>query len=539
MPWLKMIKGESLGRAFPLDREAMVVGRDNCDLVLDDHLVSKRHARIVRSGDGYLIEDLGSLNGTMVNKQALIGSRLLVDGDEIEVGDTQFVFIDSSTTIKGSLDVSFVAAEQTEQVHPEAKLQALLKIAGSLGGTIDLDGVLEKILEALFTILPQAERGFILLRGEGTDELTLKASRDRQEGSGPPIFSKTIFNHVTKEGRAVLCEDVGADERFDSPSIRESRIRTMICVPLWNHLQQPFGVLQVDTQDEQHRFGEDDLELLVAVAGPVSVAIENARLQVMAVKQAEIEREAMDARKIQLALVPDRHPEVPGYEFWHYYEPAHSVGGDYFDYRPLPSPEHSSGHPGGHWAIAIGDVSGKGMPAALLMARFSSEVSLLLQTEADPAGLVGRLNRNFCAGRTSERFITFLLVLLDSEQNEMTVVTAGHMPPLIRRKDGLVEEISLERKLMLGADADEPYEASRFSIGAGEVVVLYTDGVTDAGRTGREPLNEFGFERLKQALAAAPSEVGLTGKAIKDAAIRHAAGRPQFDDMTLICFGRT
>ena len=170
-----------------------------------------------------------------------------------------------------------------------------------LGGTIHLDGVLGKILEALFTILPQAERGFILLRGEGTGELTLKASRDRRSGSSPPIFSRTIFNHVTREGQAVLCVDVEADPRFGStPSITEARIRTMICVPLWNQEQHPIGVLEVDSQDQQPRFDEDDLELLVAVAGPVSVAIENARLHSMAVEQAEIEQEARDARTFNL-----------------------------------------------------------------------------------------------------------------------------------------------------------------------------------------------------------------------------------------------
>ncbi len=547
MPWLKMIKGESLGRPFPLDREATVIGRDgNCDLVLDDHQVSKRHARIVRSGDSYLIEDLGSTNGTKVNEQTLIGSRSLGNGDVIEVGDTKFVFTESSTTIKGSLDISFAAAGQTEQVHPEAKLQALRKIAGALGGTIDLDGVLRKILEALFTMLPQAERGFILLRCEGTDELALKASRHRQHGLGPPIFSRTIFNHVTSEGQAVLCEDVGADPRFgSSPSIRESRIRTMICVPLWNHEQQPFGVLQIDTQDEQDRFDEDDLELLVAVAGPVSVAIENARLQIMAVKQAEIEQEARDARAIQLAMIPNRHPDLPGYQFWHFYEPARSVGGDYFDYQPIPGSNSPSDQLSDHLAIAIGDVSGKGMPAALLMARLSAEVRLLLQTEPDPAQVVERLNRDMCASRNNDRFITFLLILLDGERHELTVVNAGHMRPMIRRTHGQVEDITQELSgAILGLLSDERYEAGRFSIGPGEVVVLYTDGITDAGMTkGRspdgQPHESFGEERLKQAIAAAPSEVGPTGEAIIDAVRRHATGRPQFDDMTLICFGRT
>lgn len=311
----------------------------------------------------------------------------------------------------------------------------------------------------------------------------------------------------------------------------------MICVPLWNQEQHPIGVLEVDSQDQQPRFDEDDLELLVAVAGPVSVAIENARLHSMAVEQAEIEQEARDARTIQLAMIPDRHPDLPGYRFWHFYEPARSVGGDYFDYRPIPGPEYPSDRPSDRWAIVIGDVMGKGMPAALLMARLSSEVSLVLQSEPDPARVVQRLNRNLCASRTGNRFVTFLLVLLDTERHEMTVVNAGHMSPMIRRSDGRIEVIGeKEAGPPLGIVEDQVYEALSTSMSRGDVVVLYTDGVSEALD------NEGGLfdnERLTQTLAAAPSEVGKVGESILDAIRRHVGGCTQSDDITLLCLGRT
>ena len=224
-------------------------------------------------------------------------------------------------------------------VRPEEKLHAILEIARDLGGTIDLDGVLGKVLETLFRILPQAERGFILFKSERSDDLIIRASKFRDHDAVCPIFSRTIFNYVTSEGRAILCEDIGADDRFaESPSVKESQIRTMICVPLWDRERHSFGVIQIDTRDEHGRFEEDDLELMVAIAGPVSVAIENARLHELAVKQVDMEREAHDARAVQPALIPEKKPHLPGYEFWHFYEPARSVGGDYFDYRPIPDP---------------------------------------------------------------------------------------------------------------------------------------------------------------------------------------------------------
>ena len=276
---------------------------------------------------------------------------------------------------------------------------------------------------------------------------------------------------------------------------------------------------------------------MVAIAGPVSVAIENARLHALAVKQADMEREAQDARAVQLALIPEKKPHLPGYEFWHFYEPARSVGGDYFDYRPIPRSETPFDQPPDRWAVAIGDVSGKGMPAALLMARLSSEVRLLIQTELDPARVVDRLNRDLCASRTDERFITFLLVLLDGERHELTVVNAGHMGPMIRRSDGRIEVIGEEQSgPPLGIMEDQVYEAMITSINSGDVVLLYTDGVNEAlDNEGRL----FGIELLKQTLATAPTEVGKVGESILNAVRHHVAGRTQSDDITLLCFGRS
>jgi serine phosphatase RsbU (regulator of sigma subunit) len=538
MPWLRVQKGGEPGRAFTLDRESTVLGRDDsCEIVLADHEVSKRHARISRTDDGFSIEDLQSTNGTRVGGRSLTGIRRLEPGDLIEIGSTLLAF-ESDPIILSAVDTSSSTDAQIVRVRPEEKLQAVLEIARSLDGTIDLDGVLEKVLETLFRILPQAERGFILLKKEPTDDLILKASRFREHEGVSPISSRTIFNHVTNEGRALLCEDVGADPRFGlSPSVQESQIRTMMCVPLWDRERRPFGVVQIDARDEPGRFEPDDLDLLVAVAGPVSVAIENARLHDIAVEHARWEREARNARAVQLALIPDRKPQVPGYEFWDFYEPALHVGGDYFDYRPVPPSEHSPDRPSVRWAITLGDVTGKGMPAALLMAKLSSEVGLLLQTEPDPSRVVERLNRNLCQAGMAEMFVTFLLVILDGERHELTIINAGHMGPMIRRSDGRIEVIGEEESgTMLGLDETIPYMAARTSIECGDVVVLYTDGVNEALDPGG---HQFGFERLREALVRAPSGASAVGKAILDAVRDHAAACDQSDDITLLCFGRT
>jgi serine phosphatase RsbU (regulator of sigma subunit) len=274
----------------------------------------------------------------------------------------------------------------------------------------------------------------------------------------------------------------------------------------------------------------------LALAGPVSVAVENARLHETALKEAEWEREARDARAVQLALIPQRQPDLPGYTFWDYYEPARFVGGDYFDYRAVVGAGSASDRPHARWAVAIGDVSGKGMPAALLMARLSSQVGLLLQADLDPARIVEQLNNDMSAARTGDRFVTLLLILLDGERHELTAVNAGHMGPLIRRSGGQIEVLAQEQAgLPLGVTGGQSYEAARTSVDPGDVVVLYTDGINEA--MDREE-RQFGFERLKEAVALAPSEAPSVGKAILGAVRRHVAGHAPSDDLTLLCFGR-
>jgi serine phosphatase RsbU (regulator of sigma subunit) len=533
-----MVPGDGPGQSYPLDQEVTVLGRDAaCQIVLPNKEVSKKHARVFRRDDGYHIEDLQSTNGTKVGDEVLTSPRRLQDGDRIEIVDFRLVFSEGGPAILSALPASSTEEKQVAHGRSEEKLCAVLEIARELMGTTGLDGVLATILEALFRIFPVAERGFILLKGDGADEPVLRASKLRQPGTGPPLFSRTIFNHVMDASEAILCEDVAGHEQFGhSASVRESQVRTLLCVPLWDRERRPVGLLQIDTRDETGRFEQQDLDLLAAVAGPVSMAVENARLHELALKAAAWEREAEHARAVQLALVPEQKPSLPGYAFWHCYEPARFVGGDYFDYRPVPKAGSPLGEPPTRWAVAIGDVAGKGMPAALMMARLSSAVGLRLQAEADPARVVGQLNNDCCATCPEGRFITFLLALVDGERHEVTVVNAGHMGLLVRRWDGRVELIAQEQAgVPLGVAAGEAFVPEQTSLGPGDVVVLYTDGINEAMDVKGK---QFGMRRLQEVLASAPSGVPAVGEAILAAVRRHAAGCPPSDDMTLLCFGR-
>jgi serine phosphatase RsbU (regulator of sigma subunit) len=542
MPLLTMLTGECPGKVFRLDKDEMVIGkRAECDISLPDQYVSKSHARIVRQPDGFYIENLENTNGTKVGGVLLKEPRRLLDGELIQICKYTLAYSASSgtTTILETIDFSRATSQSSVRAGAEEKLRVIMEISAELAGVLDLTAVLEKILNALFRIFPQAERGFVLYRDDVNDALIIKARKLRNSDSDEAMPSRTVYDVITGQGQAILFEDVHADGRFsDSGSIGDSHVHSILCAPLWDQQRRPVGVLQVDTRDYQNRFKQDDLDFLVAVAGTISMAVENARLHGIEVRHKQTEQEARDAWDVQRSFLPDRCPVVPGYEFWHHYKPARFVGGDYCDYLPVRSarpPAPTS--PAKRWAIALGDVAGKGMPAALLVARIAAEFRLLLRVEPDPASIVALLNQSLHENEAAGRFVTFLLILLDVRQHQLTVINAGHMGPMIRRAGDGIEVIGQDLSgPPLGVVKDQAYGAITTQLGSGDVVVLYTDGVNEALSPAGE---QFCVGRLERCLAMAPGGASGVGQAVRDAVRAHTADRDQFDDVTLICFGRS
>jgi sigma-B regulation protein RsbU (phosphoserine phosphatase) len=542
MAALRMIEGDRPGTVFRLDKDETVIGKAaDCDISLSDAHVSKMHAKIIRKPDGFYLVDLDSTNHTKLEGERLpaMQPRRLLDGDTIKI--CRFTFIyglgelagEGTPTILETIDVLSASGRPLARANAEEKLRVVIEIVRVLVGVLELSAVLEKVLEALFQIFPQAERGFVLFLEAQTGELEVRASKFRHPVTERSAPSRTVYDHVTREGQAILCEDVPADSRFGSiRSLEMYQVRTMLCVPLWDHQHRAIGVLQVDTRDGRSRFTQDDLDFVVALASTISMGVENAKLHEWDVIMERRRQEARDARAVQLSLIPIRPPDLPGYAFWHDYEPAEFVGGDYFDYQPLPGPDASARAK--RWAVAVGDVAGKGMPAALLMARLSAEVRLLVQSEPDPIRLVSRLNRNLCEVG-AEKFVTFLLVMVDGGRHELTVINAGHPSPMIRRADGRLDLVSATTVSMpLGVKDDETYQAATTPLGPGDVVVLFTDGVETMSLDGEL----LGMERLRRTIAEAPPGVASVGEAIREAVRLHSAGRSQFDDITILCFGR-
>ncbi len=580
MAVLKVIKGSCPGQLVELLGERMVMGRHpSCQIVLDNAAVSRNHAQILESHGTYFLEDLRSRNGTLLNGTRIQGRTEIRDNDEIRVcevvlqfylgmppdsgdspapqsvptvspgagraptvadtdvfalarsraqGDSTSEGISSdSSSIITSLDVK--NRNPRIIVRPEAKLRAVMEISQNLARTLKADEVLPKILESLFKIFPQADRGFIVLREQSSGTLQIKSQRVRRDDLiDSTRVSGTILHEAMNKGCALLSADATSDERFKfSDSVAAMTIRSVMCAPLMGQTAEPLGAIQIDTVNNAQPFAPDDLEVLASVAAQAALALENAQLHTAALKQRDYERDLEFATQVQLGFLPNERPHAAGYDFFDFYEAAQRVGGDFFDYVPLPD---------GRVAITIGDVAGKGLPAALLMARIYADARYQLLAQATPAEAMTNLNAGVSSSGLGHRFITLGIVILDPRSHTLTIVNAGHLPPLLRQRNGILKQIGTQTSgLPLGIQHETVYSQSQVQIEPGDAVVMATDGVTEA----MNPAHEiYGTPRLMAFLKKAPPEAERLGEAIVAEIEAFAAGFAQRDDICLICFHR-
>jgi serine phosphatase RsbU (regulator of sigma subunit) len=548
---LLLTGGES--KTFELDGNEIVVGRlPECEIHLDSNMISRKHARLRRDGAHIVLEDLGSGNGTFVNGQRINGAVTLNHDDRVKFGplltrfeadqpsprgaapramaDEPAVEIgidDSSSTIMG-------AAQATSgfgllDVQPEAKLKGILEISRALAGTVSVEKMLPKILDSLFSIFPAADRGCVLLKNDADGKMIPRAMKHRGDSDDSVKLSRTVLQAVMDEKKAILSADAGSDARFQAAeSISSLSIRSMMCVPLLSLGNEVMGVIHIDTQNPIATFRKDDLEILLAVAGQAALTYESARLLASYVEKQKQDSEMNIAAGVQQALLPDSYPAVPGYAFYATYEAAQAVGGDYYDIILLRD---------GKICLAFGDVAGKGVPASLVMSRLSSAVRTTVEFVDQADAAVGRINNHMCAKAVEGRFVTFVLIMLDTVNHKISLANAGHMSPMVRKVDGSIEEFDDSVVgVPLGVMEDMEYTLQERSILPGESVVVYTDGVSEA----MNPQSElYSIERLKQTVSSAPAEVVQLGQTIRADVKKHANGRPQNDDITLMVFGRT
>jgi sigma-B regulation protein RsbU (phosphoserine phosphatase) len=292
--------------------------------------------------------------------------------------------------------------------------------------------------------------------------------------------------------------------------------------------QASIGVIYVDTQSRSVAFTDEELDMLTSIANQASVAITNARLQAQILEQHKIAREMEIARAIQTNLLPKTYPDLPGYQIAAMSLPAKHVGGDYYDFLPMPD---------GRTALAIADVSGKGVPAAILTATTRSYLQSETQhKDSTLAQTVVRMNRMVHRDVTNDMYVTLVLAVLDPSSGELEYVNAGHTHPLLVHPSGTVEPLDVGG-IFLGIDDSATYQSGKIEIPPGGVLVLYTDGVTDILSPTGAPFSAERFQKLlldKRYLSA--EEIR---NSIYQACLKHRGTADQFDDFTLIVVKRS
>jgi sigma-B regulation protein RsbU (phosphoserine phosphatase) len=247
------------------------------------------------------------------------------------------------------------------------------------------------------------------------------------------------------------------------------------------------------------------------------------------IERERVSRDLKLAEQVQKRFLPQSVPSIPGYEFFAHYDPAYEVGGDYYDFVPLP---------GNKLAMAVGDVSGKGVAAALMMAKFSGDTRYCILTENSPSEAANELNTLLFSAGIEEKFITLSLSVLDIENRTLSITSAGHLPPLIRRSNGTVDEIGDEiAGFPLGIVPEGDYKQIEVKLNPGDVVAIFSDGVTDARNLREELYESRDKRRLMRKLADTTGGPETVGRALLQDIREFSAGHTQVDDITLICFG--
>ena len=309
-------------------------------------------------------------------------------------------------------------------------------------------------------------------------------------------------------------------------SIAQYDIRSVMCVPFYDEEGMPLGIIQLDSPIPGDQFREEDLRLLANLAPQAAFVLTFDQLQQQAIAKREIDSDLEVARRVQESLMPAEPPTIENYEFYSFYRAARLLGGDFYNYINMPD---------GRLAIILADVAGKGIAAALYVARLSGELRHLIRSGETPGNVANLLNDSF-VGDAEQRFVTLVLLVLDPIKHQLTVVNAGHWDPVLRTKRGkLVALMGEERALPIGIQENQTYCAFHHQLSPGDAVVVFTDGFVDAENEAEE---QYGDDRLYERLKLAATSAAELGQNVVTSVLDHLGSAKQADDLSLVCIRR-
>ena len=545
MRQLQILSPDGKSRTIPLEGERISLGRSSTTELCfpDDAGLSRQHLVLEPQGDAWALVDLGSKNGTLLNGVKLAVRTVLKPGDRITAGHLILIYDGQTTRVSkpvvvfdpqaetdsplGSSTVitnleGVIKSESTNgesQAFASAHMSALIRAGNELAGHRPLPELFRFILDLSISAV-KADRGVLMTLEEG--DLMVQANK----GEGFRI-SSTVRDKVLNTGASVLVRDTSIDDAFrERRSIVEQHIRTLIAVPLQTR-DHIIGIIYLDSPSLVRQFSVDDLNLLTVMANVAAIRIEHTRLAEIEQAKQLLARDLEQAAEIQQGFLPAVAPILDGVDLAGFNAPCRTVGGDYYDFFPYPP---------ARVAMALGDVSGKGMPASLLMMGLQARMQVLVDEPKDLAFVMTRLNKITSANCPANRFISLFFCILDGDSGELAFCNAGHNPPLIVRANGDYELISGGGPV-LGILPTIEYKEYKKQLEIGDTLVIYSDGVTEATDPSGE---EFETDRLGKAVSNVREKPASEILAeVNRVLAEFTAGTPQGDDITMIVARRT
>lgn len=535
---LKQVSGPNKGRRIELaGRRSLTIGRRaTCDVVIPDEYVSKKHCRLDCENGQWYVTDVNSKAGVTVNEKRLTpeAPTLLQVRDRIRFCEYEFVLLDAArstsddssygpgTKVKviPEADPStngkpgeFSVIQHPSQTGPartsadaEMRFMLIRQVIDALRDGSAMPQRLEQVLDLLLMLFPHAERGLIWLlksRAHSSGVYCTKVRPGSTVDASAEVRS-TIRTYVFTDGKAVLTKD-----------------GSVMCAPLLDRRGKSLGCIQFETVASSGQFSDRDFDLLLTAASLSAFAVESSLLQ-------RVEEEFQLARKYVEVMLPTSLPDIGEYGFYARYEPANYIGGDYYDFVRLSER---------YLAVAVGDVVGKGLPAAMVMALAAGGIRASLNAGLDLAAVVARLNQWFC--QQDERKLTLLLLLIDLETHRIQLINAGHLPPYLRNAAGEVTRPGFEQRgMMLGVMEDYPFEVYEGQLERGDSLIIFTDGLTDAAD---KDDRMYGFARIEEQVKLSPPStyaMHAMAEALWADIEEFTGDEPQADDMCLICIER-
>ncbi|MGE0101819.1 MAG: SpoIIE family protein phosphatase [Blastocatellales bacterium] len=556
-----------------LSRLRTTIGRSaRNDLCVEDPFASRLHAEVRSRGDSYWLSDLGSANGTLHNGNRLTAPVQLQDHDLIRIGETEIEYSERADTAPAKGRTSILLSDSHDSKRPEATIAAssrnsaanllqsfesssrtqftpipgraqmieddtlaiISRVSLTLLSPLSLEDTLKQAMDCVFEAVP-ADRGYImLLEADENDpkaepELVCKAQKSRgakDESLSDVQISRSISEQVLKQGASVLTSDAQQDPRFqEHKSIMLGGLRSVMAVPIAVE-NRVSGMIYVDNPFHTNRFTERDLQLLTLIAGVAAIRIENMRLLEVQNEQRRLANELAVASEIQLRLHPAIPPPVEGYDMIGVSFPCYEVGGDYYDFIEKRD---------GRYVIALGDVSGKGTGAALLMSSVHAAVRAHTTTRLSASEVVTEVNQYIYDNTPANRYVTMFYSELDPRSNQLTYINAGHNAPLLVRATGEVTRLDIGG-FPVGITPFGEYREGWVELEPGDVLVIYSDGASESLNEAEE---EFGEARLIELVQKHRNRTaaGIRDR-IDEALTKFVGNADTVDDLTLVIVKR-